>query len=410
LIEFTGERVIPGQVEEDLWSEHLARYAFARRYTSGKIELDAGCGTGYGSAELANEACSVIGADLSLDAARYSAANYHLLPNLHFANASCERLPFRSAVFDVVVAFEVIEHLLHHRAFVSEAARVLKPDGLFLVSTPNKRYYGETRMASGPNPYHHHEFEAEEFEGELKTAFRHVCMMVQNRVASFAFYRAKEFWPTDARMDASAGSIEDAHFFIAVCSQQPLPPMRSFAFVPKATNVLREREEHIRLLQHQVARARQDRDDVLNLFRQQTAELEEHNRWADQLNEQLAAVKTRVVNLQDELACEQAAAVQLAADYERKVRELEDESNARLQWGKETEERLNAELQRKLAELAECVRLLDLAEATVQERTRWAQSEESKRREVEAILDAVRSSRWVKMGRQVGLGPVIQEP
>jgi SAM-dependent methyltransferase len=410
LIEFTGERVIPGQVEADLWSEHFARYAFARRYSAGKTILDAGSGSGYGSAELANDARAVTGVDFSPEATEYSSANYRLLKNLHFAAASCESLPFRSATFDLVVGFEVIEHLNDYRAFISEGARVLKPEGLFIVSTPNKRYYAETRAETGPNPYHQHEFEADEFECELKASFRHVCLMVQNRVASFAFYKVKSFWSTDARMDGSAGSTEDAHFFIAVCSQQPLPEMRSFAFVPKATNVLREREEHIRLLQVQVARARQDRDTVLELFRRQTAELEAHNRWADELNQQLGTVKARVVELQGELAREQATAADVATAYERKVGELERESEARLDWGRETEERLTAELQRKLAELAECVRLLDLAEATVSERTRWAQDAESKRQELEAILDAVRSSRWVKMGRQVGLGPAVREP
>ena len=205
MIEFTGERVIPGQVESDLWSEHLARYAFARRFATGKNVLDAGCGTGYGSAELANDARSVTGIDLSFEAANYAAANYRLLPNLRFATASCEQLPFRSEAFDLVAGFEVIEHLSGYRAFVSEAARVLKPDGLFIVSTPNKHYYAETRAATGPNPYHQHEFEADEFECELKAAFGHVCMMVQNRVASFAFYRPNHFgrW-TPAWMPAPA--------------------------------------------------------------------------------------------------------------------------------------------------------------------------------------------------------------
>ena len=53
MAEFTGERVIPGQVDVDLLNEHLARYAFAARLARGKRVLDAGCGAGYGSAELA---------------------------------------------------------------------------------------------------------------------------------------------------------------------------------------------------------------------------------------------------------------------------------------------------------------------------------------------------------------------
>ena len=63
--EFTGERVIPGQVDVDLLNEHLARYSFAARLARGKRVLDAGCGAGYGSAELARSAESVVGVDVA---------------------------------------------------------------------------------------------------------------------------------------------------------------------------------------------------------------------------------------------------------------------------------------------------------------------------------------------------------
>ena len=53
MTEFTGERLIPGQVDVDLFNEHMARYTFAVRFAGGKRVLDAGCGAGYGSAELA---------------------------------------------------------------------------------------------------------------------------------------------------------------------------------------------------------------------------------------------------------------------------------------------------------------------------------------------------------------------
>ena len=69
LVEFTGERVIPGQVNDDLWSEHLARYAFARRFADGKRVLDAACGEGYGSAFLGAVAASVVGDSRSTGAA-----------------------------------------------------------------------------------------------------------------------------------------------------------------------------------------------------------------------------------------------------------------------------------------------------------------------------------------------------
>ena len=62
--EFTGERVIPELVNDDLWAEHVARYAFAARLAAGRRILDAGCGTGYGAAELQSNAAGFIGIDV----------------------------------------------------------------------------------------------------------------------------------------------------------------------------------------------------------------------------------------------------------------------------------------------------------------------------------------------------------
>ena len=124
MVEFTGERVIPGQVNDDLWSEHVARYAFARRYAHGKRVLDAGCGTGYGSAELAQSAAEVTGVDIAADAIEYASANYPIA-GLRFIESSCTAVPFPAESFDLVVAFEVIEHLTDYRAFLDECARVL---------------------------------------------------------------------------------------------------------------------------------------------------------------------------------------------------------------------------------------------------------------------------------------------
>jgi len=395
LVEFTGERVIPGQVNDDLWSEHVARYAFARRYAQGKRVLDAGCGTGYGSAELAQSAAAVTGVDISADAIEYASASYPI-PGLRFLKSSCIAMPVPAESFDLLVAFEVIEHITDYRAFLNECARVLTREGLFIVSSPNKRYYAQTRAATGPNPFHEHEFEAEEFVRELEKVFGNVRLLLQNRVESFAFHPAVSFWPAEARIDGGGGSAEDAHFFIGICSTGPLPEPKSFVYVPKAANILRERELHVEALEQQLAQVKTDRAALLQLHRQQTRELEDRNRWAQTLDSDLKVAGERIVALQNEAA-------ELAAGYREHVARMEHEDQVKTEWARKA----SAELEAKCQELAHCVSLLDTAEATVRERTAWAHTAEAQRAALAAQLEMIRASRWVKMGRTVGLGPEI---
>jgi ubiquinone/menaquinone biosynthesis C-methylase UbiE len=397
LVEFTGERVIPGQVNDDLWSEHMARYAFARRYAQGKRVLDAGCGTGYGSAELAQAAAAVTGVDIATDAIEYARANYPL-PSLRFIESSCTAIPFPPESFDVLVAFEVIEHLTDYRVFLDECARLLTKDGLFIVSSPNRRYYAETRAEIGPNPYHEHEFEAAELVRELERVFPNVRLLLQNRVESFAFHPAVSFWQAEARIDGGGGNAEDAHFFIALCSRGQLPEPKSFVYVPKAANMLRERELHVEALERQLADIKADRQALLELFRQQTRELEERGTWAQQLDRDLTTSRERIVALQNEAA-------ELAADYRAQVARMEQEDQVKTEWAR----RASADLEAKCQELAHCVGLLDNAEATVRERTIWAQTAEAQRADLAAQLETIRASRWVKMGRTVGLGPDLSK-
>src|SRR6266481_9187367 len=92
LAEFTGERVIPGKVDADLLNEHMARYAFAARLSRRKQVLDAGCGAGYGSAELARTAAGVLGIDNSAEAIAFARGEY-AAENLRFEQADCLALP-----------------------------------------------------------------------------------------------------------------------------------------------------------------------------------------------------------------------------------------------------------------------------------------------------------------------------
>ncbi|HEY1185644.1 MAG TPA: methyltransferase domain-containing protein, partial [Bryobacteraceae bacterium] len=256
MAEFTGERLIPGQVDVDLLNEHLARYAFAARLAHGKRVLDAGCGAGYGSAELASQADSVAGADLAAEAVDFACAHYRL-PNLAFEQASCERLPHPDACFDLVVAFEVIEHLEGWREFLLEARRVLAPGGQLIVSTPNKLYYTESRGVHGANPFHVHEFDFEEFRGALEAVFPHVALFLENHVEGVTFQPHQAGYTVETRVDAGDPSPDDSHFFVAVCAHRPQVGNPTFVYVPRAANVLRERERHIALLDGELAQKNQ---------------------------------------------------------------------------------------------------------------------------------------------------------
>jgi len=411
--EFTGERVIPGRVNQDLWNEHFSRYAFAARFTAGRKVLDVGCGTGYGTAEMAANAARVVGVDRADEAVSYGREQYSM-PNLDFVRGASESLPFRDSCFEVVSAFEVIEHLTDWQALIREAARVLAPDGLFLVSTPNKLYYTESRGTEGANPFHEHEFDLEEFERALAQTFSHVSVLLQNRTECLAFYPHKLFSLVDARMDSSAGSTADAHFFIAVCAQRQLDTIRSFAYIPRAVNLLREREQHIEKLTREVSLKQQwvdelttERDTLLTNVREIQEHLEAHNRWALTLERDLESACQRVTVLEGQYAALQAESLAMAQGYEAKVAELEQENQARAKWAIEIEERLTGVIEFERSRLGEALVRLEAAEGTAQDRLNWGNSLQRRLDHIEQIMGLIRSSRWMRLGRQFGLGPQI---
>ncbi len=409
--EFTGERVVPGQVDADLWNEHYARYLFAGRLCRRKTVLDIGCGSGYGAAELARSAVLVAGVDPSVEAIAQACSAY-ASPNLRFLRADAVALPFRDAAFDLVTAFEVIEHVAEWPKLLAEARRVLGPGGQLVVSTPNKSYYEAARGTSGPNPFHAHEFTFEEFSAALGEVFPEVTLFVQNHAATVAFQPSNGASGFDFRFERQQVNPEEAHFFLAFCALTPQTGAPTFVYLPSAANVLRERERHVALLEAELAEknrwldeARREHAQLVEEHRAQTAELEARNRWAGQLNRELEETAARVAALQEELTREQAAGRETAAGYEAKVAELDAENRRRADWARDVEARLSAEVDERSRELARCVELLDKAEATVVERTRWAQAEQREKAELEQRLAMFEASRWLRVGRVVGLGP-----
>jgi SAM-dependent methyltransferase len=158
-LEFTGERFVPGAALGEIVYEHVHRYAFAQRFAAGRRVLDAACGEGYGSALLAQAAASVIGVDIEASAIAHATARYAGRPSLRFVAGSVTALPLADASVDLVVSFETIEHLSaqDQPRMLAEFARVLAPDGLLVISSPNRREYSDARDYR--NPFHLHELD-----------------------------------------------------------------------------------------------------------------------------------------------------------------------------------------------------------------------------------------------------------
>ncbi len=228
-LENTGERFIPEGKPSDLAFEHFHRYLLAARYASGRRILDIASGSGFGSALLAQAAESVVGIDRSEPAVRAAQATYGG-NKLAFVVGDAEAVPLADAAVDLVVGFETIEHISRPAAFIQEARRVLSPQGVLLVSTPERDTYRRSR-GNALNPFHLAEMTDEEFVAALQSKFEYVALYGQ-RVTYGSF-----LWPLDApdrihpiahfdtanrimqefNLDANDGPI----YLLAIASQVP---------------------------------------------------------------------------------------------------------------------------------------------------------------------------------------------
>lgn len=156
---------------------HMARYHYAVEFTRHRIVADIACGSGFGTVYLAqNGARSIIGLDL--DSEVIEAQRRDLPPNVTFAVGSATAVPLPSHSVDVVVSFETIEHIRDVEACLQEFRRILKPDGLLILSTPNA-FITQPINGVPRNPYHVKEYEPLELQLMLHHYFTEVKMIGQ---------------------------------------------------------------------------------------------------------------------------------------------------------------------------------------------------------------------------------------
>ena len=195
MIEITGERFLPWMQDPRIHYEHLHRYALAAQLVKGKKVLDLACGEGYGSYMLAQEAAHVVGVDRDEQVVSHAEGKYSR-DGLHFMKGSIAEIPMHTAKdFDVIVCFEAIEHVEDHDGLLSEVKRLLKDDGLFIVSTPNKATY--TDEPKYHNPFHLRELYFTELKKLLTSYFKTVRFLGQR------VYTGSNIWDISAKQHST---------------------------------------------------------------------------------------------------------------------------------------------------------------------------------------------------------------
>ncbi|MGW4242174.1 class I SAM-dependent methyltransferase [Nocardia sp. NPDC004722] len=219
----TGERTVPGIAEENYWfRRHEIAYVRLLEQCAGKVVLEAGSGEGYGANMIAEVAAQVTGLDYDDSAVAHVRAKY---PRVKMVQGNLADLPLEDASVDIVVNFQVIEHLWDQAQFLRECLRVLRPGGKLLISTPNRITFSPGRDTP-LNPFHTRELNAAEmtellveagFAVELMAGIFHGPELVAldekwgGSIIDAQIERALagEPWPADLAADVAAVRIDD---------------------------------------------------------------------------------------------------------------------------------------------------------------------------------------------------------
>ncbi|CAN5443719.1 hypothetical protein BH10PSE18_BH10PSE18_14610 [soil metagenome] len=306
MIDFTGERFVPTESGE-IRFEHMHRYALAARFCKDKDVLDIASGEGYGAALLARQARSVVGVDISGEAVQHAQRTYEGRTNLTYLQGSATAIPRPDASVDVVVSYETIEHLAEQEEMLAELRRVLRPDGLMIMSSPNKKVYSEDRQYV--NEFHVKELYFEEFDALLRKQFPAITYLGQ-RLATGSMVLPMEgadrvYEALKLKDDiawAETAQPRDIMYFIAVCAADAslLPQTTASLYVEEDLDLYINTQKTLRWA------SKMDRDfaelDVRHGKLQQ--EFEERTAWAlslDAEREELTArvAATSVPQLQD---------------------------------------------------------------------------------------------------------------
>ncbi|PID52806.1 MAG: hypothetical protein CR972_00110 [Candidatus Moraniibacteriota bacterium] len=223
-MKFTGERMIPEHnIKDKIYLEHVNRYVFASQFVKDKNVLDIACGSGYGSQILHDAgAKSVCGVDISQETIAYCQEKY---PEITFAHGSVDAIPLEDYSVDVIVSFETLEHVdvCVQEKFMQEVNRVLRTDGILILSTPNALVYKEE------NDFHVKELTPKELDILLKKNHLQYTLFFQESIDSNYILSEEEIHNSSVQslLTTFANNEKrkawDDRFLIVVCSKKDHP-------------------------------------------------------------------------------------------------------------------------------------------------------------------------------------------
>jgi SAM-dependent methyltransferase len=205
-------------------SEHRARYHFGAQVVAGKEVLDASCGVGYGIEILSQAgAVAVTGVDISAEAIGEANARFGEYA-AGLAEADLRDLPFEDDSFDVVVSFETIEHVEEPEKALAEIDRVLRPEGILVISSPNPDAY------IGGNEHHVHEFRPTELREAVGALRKNSAGFRQDAWLGSAIRPIHE-GGEDPEVLRTAGDEVEPPYSIVVASNHALPQLHGVVTV-----------------------------------------------------------------------------------------------------------------------------------------------------------------------------------
>jgi SAM-dependent methyltransferase len=314
-LEPTGERYTSA-AKEEVKHEHYHRYLFALQFCDKKEVLDVGSHEGYGSALLGMVAQQVFGVDLSPEAVARASRNY-CGARVSFTVGAYAAVPFPDASVDVVVSFDTLEHVADREKFFCEIKRILRPDGMLVISTPNAKVNKDP--AIGLNPSQVRELDADEFHAILSEHFSNYRLFGQLPINGSAIApdssllsdrdRHQTFRAADSGVYSVQEGIGPPTYFIAVASETALPEIRhglldDRPFLRNLYDLLEKRAIAIREIEQRLRASVTDRDALQNKLRSRESELSEVHARLSQLSRELQS-------RDDELARSRALVAQI---------------------------------------------------------------------------------------------------